>query len=146
MPFVCSLLEYSSYHEDGGHLRQCTVEGNACSFWLLFNISQGVPIAAISSRIRILNTSKLCGRLLNTFSFRYHHRKMSQMEKKSERWKWGIMMWNVEVQAEGALGGDYRTFEICAHCKARCSPKQGIVVTENGGVWRSQRDHMHLTG
>ncbi|XP_076065001.1 uncharacterized protein LOC143039035 [Oratosquilla oratoria] len=45
----------------------------------LQHISRG--IAAISSRTRIFNSSKLCGRLLNTFSFRYPNRKKSQMLK-----------------------------------------------------------------
>ena len=48
----------------------------------LRHISRG--IVAISSRILILNSSNLCDRLLNTFSFRYPHWKKSKMLKSGE--------------------------------------------------------------
>ena len=94
-------------------------------FRLLFGTSQGGN-AVISSRIRIFNSSKLCGWLLNTFSFTYPHRKKLQMLKSGERAGHSIWPYSFEETEREHSIGDWgndqcRPINVHAQNKARSS-------------------------
>ena len=113
------------YQENGALLLQCTVEGDIWSFGCSLAHLKGGN-AVISSRIRIFNSSKLFGWLLNTFLFRYPHRKKSQMLKSGERAGHSIWPYSFEETEREHSIGDWgndqcRPINVHAQNKARSS-------------------------